>query len=165
MALMKCPECGRMISDQAASCPQCGYIPGKQDSEVKTSQRATNDKGHLLPVIIVLLVLSAVIVFVVGETSIGMAPNDQKAYEYISKAAYQFKDPSSVRLEGGHFSDSVLECRISATNSYGARNSRRYKVYSYGSVEETVGDSFYDSTRFLDLKKINRKLEKELTHN
>ena len=25
MALIKCPECGRMVSDMAAACPQCGY--------------------------------------------------------------------------------------------------------------------------------------------
>ena len=25
MALIKCPECAQDVSDQAASCPQCGY--------------------------------------------------------------------------------------------------------------------------------------------
>lgn len=30
MALIKCPECGREISDKAYSCPQCGY-PISQD--------------------------------------------------------------------------------------------------------------------------------------
>ncbi len=25
MALIKCPECGRQVSDQAAACPECGY--------------------------------------------------------------------------------------------------------------------------------------------
>jgi hypothetical protein len=25
MALIRCPECGREVSDQAASCPSCGY--------------------------------------------------------------------------------------------------------------------------------------------
>lgn len=25
MALIKCPECGREISDKASSCPHCGY--------------------------------------------------------------------------------------------------------------------------------------------
>lgn len=31
MALMKCPECGHMVSTQAASCPSCGY-PLKPES-------------------------------------------------------------------------------------------------------------------------------------
>lgn len=25
MAMIKCPECGRMVSNMAASCPNCGY--------------------------------------------------------------------------------------------------------------------------------------------
>lgn len=25
MALIKCPECGKMISDKAHACPNCGY--------------------------------------------------------------------------------------------------------------------------------------------
>lgn len=25
MALIKCPECGREVSDRAGSCPVCGY--------------------------------------------------------------------------------------------------------------------------------------------
>ena len=25
MALIKCPECGKEISDKASSCPSCGY--------------------------------------------------------------------------------------------------------------------------------------------
>ena len=27
MALIKCPECGRQISDKAKACPGCGYAP------------------------------------------------------------------------------------------------------------------------------------------
>lgn len=31
MALIKCPECGKEISDAAESCPNCGYpIKGQQ---------------------------------------------------------------------------------------------------------------------------------------
>lgn len=26
MSLFPCPECGRMISEEAISCPQCGYV-------------------------------------------------------------------------------------------------------------------------------------------
>ena len=26
MALIKCPECGKEISDTAKSCPNCGYM-------------------------------------------------------------------------------------------------------------------------------------------
>lgn len=33
MALLKCPECGNMVSDQATSCPKCGYPVEKMKRE------------------------------------------------------------------------------------------------------------------------------------
>ena len=30
MALVQCPECGKEISDQAISCPNCGYTMRKE---------------------------------------------------------------------------------------------------------------------------------------
>ncbi|QNP49472.1 zinc ribbon domain-containing protein [Diaphorobacter aerolatus] len=33
MALVKCPECGREISTQAATCPSCGYPMRAQPGE------------------------------------------------------------------------------------------------------------------------------------
>lgn len=30
MALIKCPECGKEISDTAKSCPNCGYEKERQ---------------------------------------------------------------------------------------------------------------------------------------
>ena len=35
MALIKCPECGKEISDTAKSCPNCGYEIKKQKSNIK----------------------------------------------------------------------------------------------------------------------------------
>ena len=33
MALVKCPECSKQISDQAENCPSCGYSIKKENSE------------------------------------------------------------------------------------------------------------------------------------
>ena len=32
MAIMKCPECNKMISDKATTCPQCGFVIKKRTS-------------------------------------------------------------------------------------------------------------------------------------
>jgi len=32
MALVQCPECGKEISDQAISCPNCGYTMRKEEN-------------------------------------------------------------------------------------------------------------------------------------
>lgn len=39
MAMIKCPECGKEISDKANSCPNCGYTFIKNINESKRKQR------------------------------------------------------------------------------------------------------------------------------
>lgn len=43
MALIKCPECEKEISDKASSCPSCGYPINK--TEVETEQDRVNVRG------------------------------------------------------------------------------------------------------------------------
>lgn len=44
MALMNCPECGKEISDQAISCPHCGY-PLQSDTTVVVIKKRTPGRG------------------------------------------------------------------------------------------------------------------------
>lgn len=37
MSLIQCPECDREISDQAISCPQCGYSLREENIQVSTA--------------------------------------------------------------------------------------------------------------------------------
>ena len=59
MALMRCPECSKEISDQAAACPHCGYpVSGGSSSSAprprsapgapRWSERPLNDAGEAL---------------------------------------------------------------------------------------------------------------------
>ncbi len=54
MAMIKCPECGKEISDKAVSCPNCGYLirqepieyleeEYEEDEEESNSERWKND--------------------------------------------------------------------------------------------------------------------------
>ncbi len=43
MALIKCPECGKEISNKASSCPSCGYPIN--DTQVETEQDRVNVRG------------------------------------------------------------------------------------------------------------------------
>ena len=36
MALIKCPGCGKDISDRAMACPKCGYIMSKHGNNNET---------------------------------------------------------------------------------------------------------------------------------
>lgn len=43
MALIKCPECGKEISDQAENCPNCGYpIKNQSTNNVNNNQQNSN---------------------------------------------------------------------------------------------------------------------------
>lgn len=44
MALMHCPECGKEISDQAVSCPNCGY-PLKPDTTLVVVRKKLPGRG------------------------------------------------------------------------------------------------------------------------
>jgi hypothetical protein len=71
MALIKCIECGREISDKAAACPQCGCpkavagpAPGPQDIRPSIESDLSNDKaapflliGALLGIIVAVAIM------------------------------------------------------------------------------------------------------------
>ena len=64
MALVQCPECGKEISDQAISCPNCGYTMRKEENianaVVVPVKRAPNKR--LIVVACVVVLLAAVLV-------------------------------------------------------------------------------------------------------
>lgn len=49
MALIKCEECGREVSEKASACPGCGAPVGGEDRQpVVVEQTAKHWKGHIL---------------------------------------------------------------------------------------------------------------------
>ena len=50
MALIKCPKCGKEISDKAVNCPNCGYGVQKKSQKI-------NKKKYIVLVLILLIVL------------------------------------------------------------------------------------------------------------
>ncbi len=48
MSLIKCPECGKEISDKANSCPSCGFSLNSQSSQQSTAKSSKKKKGCLI---------------------------------------------------------------------------------------------------------------------
>jgi hypothetical protein len=69
MALVRCPECGKTISDEAGACPQCGkpMYAGQGSSKPKR-------RGCTMWIIIVILVIAAVIGGYIYLKSKGLVP-------------------------------------------------------------------------------------------
>lgn len=59
MALIKCPECGKKISDTAVNCPNCGYSL-KKETTVKSNMARVgtilNIIGNALPLVVCLVI-------------------------------------------------------------------------------------------------------------
>lgn len=60
MALIKCPECGKMISDKAEYCVGCGYSIEKKNKE-QTPSISFNIKGILIGGVIFVVILLFII--------------------------------------------------------------------------------------------------------
>ena len=62
MALIKCPECGKDVSDQAPACPNCGYIL-KPDSQV-TKEDSFFQKNRITIIITGAIIISVILILV-----------------------------------------------------------------------------------------------------
>jgi len=93
MALLKCPDCGREVSDKAAACPGCG-CPVDAESSIKSAddiENATSDisdkpKRKKAPII----ALSILFVLVIGIGVYFVPPyiHYRKAISYIESGEY-----------------------------------------------------------------------------
>ena len=174
-----CPRC-HLTNPSSTHICDCGYhftengvSNFSEPNREGTARKRNSERIKVwLGAGIATLILIAVLVIICtagngfGVVESGLSGNDKDAFDRIVAAAVDFKDPSSVRLVSGSFDeDDILCCAISATNSYGAREKSYYRVYSNGYCYETnYPDSIYNRTTALDIEKINKKLEKELSH-
>lgn len=90
MALIKCPECGKEISDSAISCPGCGHPMKQKAPEVEVQSKSDlseryrkmgekkkkeNKKGGKLKWIIIAII----VIFIIGAAAGGSDDKDQSA--------------------------------------------------------------------------------------
>ncbi len=57
MALIKCPECGKEISDQASKCPSCGY-PVKGGRGMNKLSKVSKKKAILITSVLVAICIA-----------------------------------------------------------------------------------------------------------
>lgn len=65
MALIKCSECGKEVSDKANACPNCG-APIKEDEIKKEIKAGINMTKKLAIVLVIILVIIIISVFIFG---------------------------------------------------------------------------------------------------
>lgn len=112
MALIKCPECGKEISDKASSCPNCGF-PTQQEIESEHNilekdqkqiekEKVTRERkkykmrfSHIICILMMVAVLVISTVFIIRNNHYNVAVkalesgNYLKAYDYFKNSDYR----------------------------------------------------------------------------
>ena len=175
MALIKCPECGRPISNQAECCPHCG-LPHDDIDKMITKDSSGYDNRFLPKQKKRKVLISATIVF---STLFAYAfffalwGNDRIVFNLVVDNAYNFKNPTSVRVVSGtagtndeNGGDYAFVC-LTATNDFGAITTGYYcLMLDYISDVEDNLHGLVDNAYMLklckedeiDISKINRRL-------
>ena len=150
MALVQCPECGKEISDQALSCPNCGYVMQKVESIEPVATKSAKkipDKRVITIVCVVVLIAGLLCI-----SDSGLNQDEKLALEDCKILRNMLKDPSSMDIyniyvrpseDGGNY-DTLVFIDYAAANSYGG------KVRNVATFEENtyLGDSNDDEDDF-----------------
>ena len=78
MALIKCPECGKEISDQASACIHCGFPLSKLE-QIKQKEEGIilkRSKSSIFNVIAIFLITTIIFSILIGVFAIQIAVND-----------------------------------------------------------------------------------------
>ena len=150
MALVQCPECGKEISDQAISCPNCGYTMRKEENVANAVavpvKRAPNKRLIVVACVVVLLA----VVLVAFRSSLNQY--EKLALEDCRILKNMLKDPSPMDIyniyvhpskEGDDY-DTLVFIDYAAANSYGGkiRSVATFEKHTY------LGDSGDDEDDF-----------------
>lgn len=98
MALIKCEECGKEISNRATICPHCGCpVSGnltekKQDTDNVNHKPTSTKKRYLIGGSVLLI---TVFLFILAKGNLGMEESKSPATEYIEKVK-QLDDVSKI---------------------------------------------------------------------
>lgn len=71
MALIKCPECGKEVSDKAETCPGCGYVLKQNKKKITQANFSKKNKMAILlgSVILIVVVLAGIYIKNIPEKS------------------------------------------------------------------------------------------------
>jgi hypothetical protein len=149
MALVRCPDCGSEVSDQAAACPQCARpIRAAQPSSGKPVPRKTSPATWGCLILIVVAVIGAVISQSnqSGSSSSGTDPEQAKKDAAVQRAVLgarvlkkAMRDPDSFKLESALVIDgSRAVCYdYRAKNGFGGYNTGHAVLAGDGTTFKT----------------------------
>ena len=141
MALIKCPECGKEISDTIRKCPNCGY-----------RKKTKPDKKIFIiggAIVALALIIGVVLMLFIREKPLTVL--EQQAVDCITNYKAMLKNPNSlqvhkIRWEKNEFVEDMIFIYIDVSGQNGFGGNNRY-IIRYGIKKNDIefqGRSDYD---------------------
>lgn len=142
MALIKCPECGKKISDKASACPNCGCPVQISTIKVDDEMRTHKDKRRF----IVPFFTISIIIFIICYPFFNTKPNDLSDSHY--KAACKVLE----------ITDDYLDYTITADECYDKIETIQSTLNGYNSnvTEDVIVESQIFNLK-INISSANRK--------
>ena len=171
MALIKCPECGQEVSNQAPACIHCGYplneempLESKSQPSLTKTEKTRIALNKKQKIIVSVCLVAVVLIAYLGLFHLGT--EEKYTYDLIIENAGDFKNPKGIELISGTagWSDEDEEpyafvC-LTSTNGYGAETAGYYLLgpsYVYD-VSDDSGSVTFCKRDKLNVGTINRRL-------
>lgn len=143
MALIKCKECGKDISDTTDICIHCG-APTSISLNDKVDTRPKRRSKHgififigIIILVFVILVIPFLINFARNQSSSTLnaeysAPKYESVYGYAMRETFRFTDDGKVIYQlCNNYTNACADPRAYTYEKYGSD----VKIYSYGSIQ------------------------------
>lgn len=101
MALIKCPECGKEISDKTISCPSCG-CPVVDSNDQKEGQQKQNRKILLIIPVIASIIIIGAVVYYFGVQITDRAEESKVIYQETIESRESEKESNNLLDEEGN---------------------------------------------------------------
>ena len=158
MALIKCRECGQLISDRAVVCPKCGapqttprWQPQEADPTPTIYVQEEKKSNAWLFIVVALLVavIGGLAYWIFNESQMGDGTDGKEAADTAMVKVSYFADKDYVYdgqwdPEGTH-----QPCRVKFTKSEGVLSNCSYTNLRYNATIALRGEIDGDSLRFL----------------
>jgi len=152
MALIKCPECGREVSNLAPTCIHCGYPLNEVQTDTQSQQVSTPvgkpNREPLTNKKKIIIAVCCIVVLLIGYFSLfHLGEDEQYAYDLLIANIGSFKNPKRVDVLSGtagwmeeDHKPYAFVC-ITSANSYGAEVTGYYCLHPDGISD--VSDESY----------------------
>ncbi len=148
MALIKCPECGKEVSDRAGKCIYCGYpFHHAQVKQVKEEFLCTSRSCGFSYAFVVVMAFMAVGYFFMGEDGTRLISFICAALAIGAFLSFRSKSiqlsNKAVYIRKGFFTTEKAEIPLSQVSSISDSRNLLGKVFNYGSLTITCADKTY----------------------